>query len=72
MARFYFTVQAPADDHANVGVVNADDAAAAETRLNEVYGNTEENQAVEINLIDAETFNKLQAEYGEELTHKVE
>ena len=72
MARFYFTVQGSADDHASVGVVNAEDAAAAESKLDTVYGNTEENRIADINLVDADTFNKLEAEYGKDLTHKVE
>lgn len=72
MPKFYYTVKGTADETANAGVVDAADQDEALTKLNSTYGNTEDNQLVEINFIDSDAFNKLEAERGKELTHKVE
>jgi hypothetical protein len=72
MPKFYYTVKGTADETANAGVVDAADQDEALTKLNSTYGNTEDNQLVEINFIDSDAFNKLEAERGNELTHKVE
>lgn len=72
MPKFYYTVKGTADETANaIGVVDAADQDEALTKLNSTYGNTEDNQLVEINFI-SDAFNKLEAERGNELTHKVE
>lgn len=72
MPKFYFKVKGSASDHFSAGVVTATDEDDAKQKVNTTYGNTEDNQLVEINFIDSDAFNKLEAERGNELTHKVE
>lgn len=72
MSTFYYSVKGDADDSANVGVVEAKDEQAALTKLDDVYGNTEENRAVEIAIISASEFRRIEAQKGEQLTHRPE
>lgn len=72
MPKFYFKVKGSASDHFSAGVVTATDEDDAKQKVNTTYGITKDVQQVELEYIDADAFNKLEAERGNELTNKVE
>lgn len=72
MSTFYYSVKGSADDSANVGVIEAKDEQAALTKLNDFYGNTKEKTIVEIAIISASEFRRIEAQKGEQLTHRPE
>lgn len=72
MKTFYYSVKASGDEKPNAGVVEANDEQAAITKLDSVYGNTEDNKLVDIAILNENEFALLEAERGKQLTHRPE
>lgn len=66
MSIFYYKCKGSADDIYSVGTLVANDKKDAQEKLDKIYG------SIEIQIIDKDSFTKLEKENGKQLTHRPE